>query len=102
MRTHESVAIYRPPDEVWAFLTDFFNSPRLRPKGACAATDLAGPTPRLALVPSYRVTSSLPSRGEDAELLHEAEVVGSPRTRSANCWPSSPTRWQDGAIGRSS
>jgi carbon monoxide dehydrogenase subunit G len=31
MRIHESVVINRPPDEVWAFLTDFFNSPRVRP-----------------------------------------------------------------------
>ena len=31
MRFHESVVINRPPDEVWAFLTDFFNSPRVRP-----------------------------------------------------------------------
>jgi len=31
MRTHESVTINRPPDEVWAFLANFFNSPRVRP-----------------------------------------------------------------------
>ena len=31
MRIHESIAINRLPDEVWAFLTDFFNSPRVRP-----------------------------------------------------------------------
>jgi carbon monoxide dehydrogenase subunit G len=31
MRIHESVVINRPPDEVWVFLTDFFNSPRVRP-----------------------------------------------------------------------
>jgi carbon monoxide dehydrogenase subunit G len=31
MRTHESVTINRPPDEVWAFLTDLFNSPRVAP-----------------------------------------------------------------------
>jgi carbon monoxide dehydrogenase subunit G len=35
MRIHESIAINRPPGEVWAFLTDFFNSPRVRP-GALA------------------------------------------------------------------
>jgi hypothetical protein len=27
MRTHENVVINRPIDEVWAFLTDLFNSP---------------------------------------------------------------------------
>jgi carbon monoxide dehydrogenase subunit G len=31
MHVHESIAINRPPDEVWVFLTDFFNSPRARP-----------------------------------------------------------------------
>ena len=35
MRFLESVLINRPPDEVWAFLTDFFNTPRVRP-GALA------------------------------------------------------------------
>jgi carbon monoxide dehydrogenase subunit G len=35
MRIHESVVIDRPPDEVWAFLTELFNSPRVRP-GALA------------------------------------------------------------------
>jgi carbon monoxide dehydrogenase subunit G len=35
MRFHESIAINRPPDEVWAFLIDVFNSPRVRP-GALA------------------------------------------------------------------
>ena len=31
MQIDESIAINRPPDEVWAVLTDFFNSPRARP-----------------------------------------------------------------------
>jgi hypothetical protein len=101
MRIHESVTIYRPPDEVWAFLTDFFNSSSVRPGAHALRRTSPGLRHGFALVPSYRLPSSLPSRGEDAELLHEAEVVGSPRTRSASCWPSSPTRWQDGAIGRS-
>ncbi len=35
MRIHESIAINRPPDEVWAFWSDFFNSPRAHP-GALA------------------------------------------------------------------
>ena len=35
MRIHESVVINRPPKEVRALLTDFFNSPRVRP-GALA------------------------------------------------------------------
>jgi carbon monoxide dehydrogenase subunit G len=35
MRFHESITISRPPEEVWAFLIDFFNSPRVRP-GALA------------------------------------------------------------------
>jgi carbon monoxide dehydrogenase subunit G len=31
MRTHETITINRPIEEVWAFLTDLFNSPRVRP-----------------------------------------------------------------------
>jgi len=31
MHHEESIVINRPPEEVWAFMTDWFNSPRLRP-----------------------------------------------------------------------
>jgi carbon monoxide dehydrogenase subunit G len=43
MRTHESIAINRPPDEVWAFLTDFFNSPRVRPGALALRRTSPGP-----------------------------------------------------------
>jgi carbon monoxide dehydrogenase subunit G len=43
MRTHESIAIDRPPDEVWAFLTDFFNSPRVRPGALVLRRTSPGP-----------------------------------------------------------
>jgi carbon monoxide dehydrogenase subunit G len=43
MRTHESIAIDRPPDEVWAFLTDFFNSPRVRPGALALRRTSPGP-----------------------------------------------------------
>jgi carbon monoxide dehydrogenase subunit G len=43
MRTHESIAINRPPDEVWAFLTDFFNSPRVRPGALVLRRTSPGP-----------------------------------------------------------
>jgi carbon monoxide dehydrogenase subunit G len=35
MRIHESIAINRPPDKVWAYWSDFFNTPRAHP-GALA------------------------------------------------------------------
>jgi hypothetical protein len=31
VRFENGEVINRPPDQVWAFLTDLFNSPRLRP-----------------------------------------------------------------------
>jgi carbon monoxide dehydrogenase subunit G len=43
MRTHESVVINRPRDEVWAFLTDFFNSPRVRPGALVLRRTSPGP-----------------------------------------------------------
>ncbi len=43
MRIHESVVINRPPDEVWAFLTDFFNSPRVRPGALVLRRTSPGP-----------------------------------------------------------
>jgi carbon monoxide dehydrogenase subunit G len=43
MRFHESVVINRPPDEVWAFLTDFFNSPRVRPGALALRRTSPGP-----------------------------------------------------------
>jgi len=43
MRIHESVVINRPPDEVWAFLTDFFNSPRVRPGALALRRTSPGP-----------------------------------------------------------
>ena len=32
-RIDESIVIDRPPDEVWAFITDFFNAPRVSGSG---------------------------------------------------------------------
>ena len=32
-RIEESIVIDRPPDEVWAFITDFFNAPRVSGSG---------------------------------------------------------------------
>ena len=46
MRTHESIAINRPPNEVWAFLTDFFNSPRVRPGALALRRTSPGPLGR--------------------------------------------------------
>jgi carbon monoxide dehydrogenase subunit G len=46
MRIHESIAINRPPDEVWAFLTDFFNSPRVRPGTLALRRTSPGPLGR--------------------------------------------------------
>jgi carbon monoxide dehydrogenase subunit G len=46
MRFHESVVINRPPDEVWAFLTDFFNSPRVRPGALALRRTSPGPLGR--------------------------------------------------------
>src|SRR6266496_3046352 len=43
MRIYESVVINRPPDEVWAFLTDFFNSPRVRPGALAVRRTSPGP-----------------------------------------------------------
>jgi carbon monoxide dehydrogenase subunit G len=43
MRIHESVVIDRPADEVWAFLTDFFNSPRVRPGSLSLRRTSPGP-----------------------------------------------------------
>lgn len=43
MRFHESVVINRPPDEVWAFVTDFFNSPRVRPGALALRRTSPGP-----------------------------------------------------------
>jgi carbon monoxide dehydrogenase subunit G len=43
MRFHDSVVIARPPDEVWAFLTDFFNSPRVRPGALALRRTSPGP-----------------------------------------------------------
>jgi carbon monoxide dehydrogenase subunit G len=46
MRIQESIAINRPPDEVWAFLTDFFNSPRVRPGTLALRRTSPGPLGR--------------------------------------------------------
>jgi carbon monoxide dehydrogenase subunit G len=46
MRIHESIAITRPPDAVWAFLTDFFNSPRVRPGTLALRRTSPGPLGR--------------------------------------------------------
>jgi carbon monoxide dehydrogenase subunit G len=43
MRIHESIAINRPPDEVWAFLTELFNSPRVRPGSLALRRTSPGP-----------------------------------------------------------
>jgi carbon monoxide dehydrogenase subunit G len=43
MRINESVVINRPPDEVWAFLTDLFNSPRVRPGALALRRTSPGP-----------------------------------------------------------
>ena len=43
MRIHESVVIDRPPDEVWAFLTELFNSPRVRPGALALRRTSPGP-----------------------------------------------------------
>jgi carbon monoxide dehydrogenase subunit G len=46
MRIQESIAINRPPDEVWAFLTDFFNSPWVRPGTLALRRTSPGPLGR--------------------------------------------------------
>jgi carbon monoxide dehydrogenase subunit G len=43
VRFLESVVINRPADEVWAFLTDFFNSPRARPGALALRRTSPGP-----------------------------------------------------------
>jgi carbon monoxide dehydrogenase subunit G len=43
MRIHESIAINRPPDEVWAFWSDVFNSPRAHPGALALRQTLPGP-----------------------------------------------------------
>jgi carbon monoxide dehydrogenase subunit G len=43
MRIHVSIAINRPPDEVWAFLTELFNSPRVRPGALALRRTSPGP-----------------------------------------------------------
>jgi carbon monoxide dehydrogenase subunit G len=43
MRIHESVVIDRPPDEVWAYLSDFFNSPRAHPNALALRQTSPGP-----------------------------------------------------------
>lgn len=43
MLFEESIVINRPPEEVWAFMTDLFNSPRMRPGFLGWRTDQPGP-----------------------------------------------------------
>lgn len=43
MHFEVSIVINRPPDEVWAFMTDPFNSPRMRPGFLGWRTDAPGP-----------------------------------------------------------
>lgn len=43
MRFHESVVIDRSPDDVWAFISDFFNSPRVRPGALALRRTSPGP-----------------------------------------------------------
>ena len=46
MRIHESVVINRPPDEVWAFWIELFNTPRARPGALSLRWTSPGPTER--------------------------------------------------------
>jgi carbon monoxide dehydrogenase subunit G len=43
MRIHESIAINRPPDEVWAYWSDFFNTPRAHPGALALRRTSPGP-----------------------------------------------------------
>jgi len=43
MQFHESDVIDRPPDEVWEFLTDFFNSPLVHPGALALRPTSPGP-----------------------------------------------------------
>jgi carbon monoxide dehydrogenase subunit G len=43
MRIHESIAINRPPDEVWAYWSDLFNSPRAHPGALALRQTSPGP-----------------------------------------------------------
>ena len=46
MQIDESIVINRPPDEVWAYLSDFFNSPRAHPGALALRRTSPGPLGR--------------------------------------------------------
>jgi carbon monoxide dehydrogenase subunit G len=46
MRIHESIAINRPPDAVWAYWSDFFNTPRAHPGALALRQASPGPLGR--------------------------------------------------------
>ena len=46
MRIHESIVINRPPDEVWAYLSEFFNIPRAHPNALALRQTSPGPLGR--------------------------------------------------------
>jgi carbon monoxide dehydrogenase subunit G len=62
MQFHESVEIDRPPDEVWAFLTDFFNSPRVRPGALVFRPTSPGPLGRGSVIQGRQIILGFETR----------------------------------------